>query len=450
MEGRGDVRVHSEQATDLRRSRVAPVAAATLLLGVLVGVSGFRGSDATAPGDDLPDLGPDPLETAQLVVGDFAVAWNDGDLGALDRLVADEWGSIVLPGFLDPRFVGTRDELRDAVAFLTSVATLSLGPCDSEPAPPDGNATALVRCAEAGFSGDYLDALRLDFRVDPVVLADSEPIPGITFEIRDDRIIDLDTHAQDFAPQAYCAWAQGVDAALAASLFDLYCYPTTTGANGTAHAEAATRFMAAGAPLPSPETVEARYVASYVDRFVENLNLGAPYAVLRWLSGGVGTAALPGYAGAAEEPFIADYLEWVSILFEIETGQCSVGFEAGSTVVTCPDLTVAGPLLEESHPQPTRFTLVDSVTRETWGQPFERIVAVERLTEDLVPVAEVCRRVQRLRPSVAAQAFTDDCLPVYKRTAAETLATVLELWRDSPNRPPDQIGLDIGIGLPTP
>lgn len=446
MGDRGDIRVHGEPAPRRRSNPTAPMAALVLLLAVLVGLSGFRGSDATAPGEELPDLGPDPLEKARLVVGDFAEAWNEGDLTVLDRLIADEWDSIVLPGFLDPRFVGEREELRDAITFLSSVAGLSLGPCDAVEAPPDTRATALVRCEEAGFDGDYLEALWRDFRVDPAFLGDSGPVPGITFEILEDRIVGLDTDAQDFAPQAYCNWAQGVDSGYAASLFDLYCYPTTTAATGPGHAAASERFIAAGAPLPTSEAVEARFVASYVDRFAENLNLGSPYAVLRWLSAAVDPGQLPGYAGSTEEPLIADYLEWVSALVEIETGGCTVDVAPGSTVVTCPDLTLRGLLLEEPLPQPTRFTLVDSVTREHWGQPFDRIVSVERLAGELVPVTEICHRVRRLRPAVASQAFTDDCLPVYNRTAAEALAAVLELWRESPNHPPDMIGLDLGTG----
>lgn len=438
-----DVTVRRENGTGPARHRVAPPAVAILVLGVLIALGAYRGSTATAPDEELPDPGPDQLERATLVVGDFAVAWNEADLEALDGMVADDWDSIGLPGFLDARFVPSdgRPALRDGLAFLTAVAGLTLGPCEAEVAPPEAEAATLVYCDQASFRGDYLAALGRDFRrAEP-----AEPVPGVAFGIRNDRIVSIDTDAQAFAPQAYCLWTESTRPRPDQSMFDLSCYPVTTAATGPAHAEAAAAFLAAGAPLPSQEAVEARYVASYVGRFVENFNVGDPLAGIRWLSSGLTPAGLPGFAGAVEEPAVSDFLAWGSRLMSIDTGPCDVQFGAGPTIVTCPDMTLGGLLFEEPQPEPMRFTLVDSVTRES-GDGFERIVRAERLSGEPVGLGEVCRRVQRLRPTVAAVVFTDDCHPVYTAETAGVLATVLQQWRDSPNQPQAQIGIELQPG----
>jgi hypothetical protein len=427
VEDRGVIKV--DMGPQPSRRWLAPFVVVALLVGVLVSLGAYRGSDATVSREELPDLGPGPAESARLVVGEFAVAWNRGDVDTVESLIADEWESIALPGFLDSRFtpMDGRQDLRDGIRFLTSVAQVSLGACNAAVAPPDSSATAVVRCDEAEFHGDYLDALGQDFRLreEPGAVR-SQPAPGITVAVRNSHIVSIDTDAQSFFPQAYCLWVEQARPDLAASLFDLYCYPATTPANGEAHAELAGSFVNAGSPLPSARLVEARLVASFVDRFVTDHNLNHPFTVLRWLSPELSPTDLPGYTGSDEPPRMVDYLLWSTQLIDIETGDCPVSHDDGFTIVTCADLTLSGVLFDEPTEQPTRFVLVDSMTREVWGQPFDRILAVERLSQTPPPVEEACRRLRRSDPITAAATFTADCVPIYTQEAADILATALE------------------------
>lgn len=385
-----------------------------LVAGGLQALGAMSGS-GTPPDETVPDLGPDPLEQAIAVVEEFALAWNERDSATVTSAIAAERpGSIVLPGLMYPRFGPPLEpgQLADAVAFLTGIARISLGRCEAEPAPADLGETVVVRCGDARFEGDYVEALR---RAAP---EDADP-EGITFAVLGTRIVAISASGGSYDPAAYCVWAEQDGAGLA--LFDLHCHPTTTAASAGSHARTAAAFMAAGGPVPVRETIDARLVATFVDLFVDRHNAGRPLAALPWLSPEVSARDLPGFAGAARDPDIRDYLLWSARLLRIELGECSVEMGGRFTTVTCPDLTVAGPLLDGPHPQPTRFTLAASASRNLRLQPVGVITDIEPLGGRPLPLEAICRRLQQSDPAAAALAFTEDCSPVYTTEAAAVL-----------------------------
>jgi hypothetical protein len=220
-------------------------------------------------------------------------------------------------------------------------------------------------------------------------------------------------------PLPYCIWAERELPDLGPSLFDLHCDPIT--ADGIGHATTATAFVAAGSPLPTRQMVDARLVASFVDRFVDRHNAGSPLGGLRWLGPEVRAEDLPGFAGAAGSTDIQAYLEWSTRLLTIDPGDCTVDVGGRDTVVTCPHLTVTGPMLEGPRPQPTRFVLTGSMSRQAAIQPFDVILAVEPIGGGPLSLGATCRRMQRLAPESASLAFTADCRPIYSARAAEVL-----------------------------
>ncbi len=407
------------------RGWAAPLVVAVLLVAVLLGLSGFRGSDATVPGEDLPDLGPDPLEVARLIVGDFATAWNEGDVAALDRLIADDWDTVVLPGLADARVNPRdgRDELTDGLAFLSATTAFTLGPCDVEAAPPVSAATAVVHCGEAGLRGIYLDAVERNIWEGTGTAA--AEATGMTFRLRDREIIAIETAVPAFTPQAYCLWAEEARPDTAPALFDLHCHPLATGATAAAHGELAAGFLDAAPPLPSHRTARARLAASYVARFAEHHNLGNTGTAAGWLSPRVRAADLPGFPGGPLDTEPAAFLPWSAAVQTLEVGPCTVAVDGDRTVVTCPDLTVsrlgAAPLL-----QPTRFTLEASPARRRVARASVRIVEVESLGEGPAWPASICDDLRRSDPAMAGLAFAADCTPVYTREAGRALAAALE------------------------
>lgn len=429
VEGEDVIRIGSGLPRDTPpRPKSPAVAAGLLLVGVLASLGIFRGSGSAVSEDTVPDLGPDQLELARLVVLEFATAWNRGDIAAVDALIAEDWRSIVLPGLLDPRFTAEdgRPALIDGISFLSGVAGISLGPCDAELAPPDAGTAAVVRCPEAAFDGRYLDAVARNIWDPPPSGIDvTETTSGIDFGIRGNRILHIDGGSPAFTPQAYCIWAEQTHPE-AASLFDLACHPATGVADAGAHARLAEGFLAAGSPLPSTRLTNARLAAWYVDRFVEHHNIGDTPTALEWLSRRVPASNLPGFAGADAEPAMTDYLRWSARLVRIDAGECSVEYGGSHTIVTCPQMAVDGPLAGGPLPQPTRFTITSSPDRGPLARAFDRIVGVERLSDDLLPVEETCRELQSRNPAAAALAFAGDCRPVYTAEAAAALAAMLE------------------------
>jgi hypothetical protein len=432
VQSKGQIRVEGG-TPPARRRWTAPAMAVTALatIGLLATAGAYRGSVATDGEETIPDLGPSPLEAALLVAEDFAAAWNRGDAAAADALIADEFDWVTLPGLTDPHFGprDTRAALGDGVRFLTSVTALQLGPCDAEVAPPDGRASVLVRCEDAEFRGDYLDAVRRNIweasLPEPIARAGDAP-PGMVFAVDRGAIVGIDLDLDRYAPQAYCIWAEEERPEAAATMFDLHCRPITSPANGAAHADAAAAFVAAGAPLPTRELAEARVAAAYVDRFVELHNVVDTLTARSWLSASVEAADLPGFPGPAATPPIADYLAWSGRLIDIETGRCTVEISGERTIVTCPDMTAGGRLLGERLPQPTRFVIDANRRGNPVARAQGRILAIEPLSDDPALLDELCRRLRSERPATADLAFDDACTPTYTITAADALAAALQ------------------------
>jgi hypothetical protein len=431
VDSKGEIKV--DQGPTPEPKRPWPVLATAVLIalgvGALVVLTNFQGSGAIAPEETLPDVGPDPLETAVRVVEEFAAAWNVGEVTTAESLISDDWDTVVLPGFQDPWFHSGegRKSLSDGIAFLSPLTRLSLGSCQSEFAPSDSAATAVVHCDEADFVGNYLDAVWTNAWRDlqpGLALIKDERTPGMSFGVREDRIVSIDIEVGVFAPQAYCIWAEQTHPE-AASLFDLHCHPRPAGLEAPAHAELAEAFMAAGAPLPSYQLAEARLAASYVDRFVELHNLVDTATVGAWLSTSVSAGDLPGFPGAANEPQLSDYLPWSARLLELATGECTIEIDVGVTIVTCPEMSVAGPLVSEPLRQPTRFVIASNRRGSPVARAYGRILAVEPLGDEMVPIEEICLRLQG--SSASASAFADGCNPVYSAEGAEALTAALEL-----------------------
>jgi hypothetical protein len=426
------VRIDTRKPPEPPRRGVVAASVVLLLLvvGVLLGVGHYDDLAEEAPEETIPDIGPDPLEQALLVVEDFAAAWNGGDAAAVGDLIPEEWEWIQLPGLSDG-WLTTRDgraQLETGIGFITSVSRISLGRCDAELGPPDSPTTAVVRCNDAGFVSDYLDALERNMWEDTGPRSPSRwgpRRPGILFGIQRGSVISVELETDPYTPHAYCVWAELNHPERAAFLFDLHCRPNTTEATSDAHAELAEAFMAAGAPFPTRQVAEARLAASYVARFAELHNLVDTATVDAWLSPQVEAASLPGFAGG-EAPAVADYLTWSARLMDISTGLCSVEFGDGVTVVTCPDLTVAGVLFDQPVPQPTVFTVDSNRRGDPVARSRGRILAVEPLSDDHVPIEEICRRLRGLQPTAAAAAFADECTPEYTRDAAVALAKMME------------------------
>jgi hypothetical protein len=398
----------------------------TVVVGLVVGglalLGAFRG-----PGDEVPeDHVPDAAETALLTVEEFASTWNTGDGPAVERLIAGNWTSVVLPGFADPRFEAEdgRGALAEGIRFLSSVARLSLGPCHAEVAPPDSGSTAVVDCSEARFEGDYLDAVARNIWTDR-----NGPGPdlgqGMRFEVTGDRLVSWEGGNGPYSPQAYCIWAEQARTEAATSRFDLHCRPSTRPADARVHVELAAQFLAAGAPLPTGAEAEARLSALYVDRFVEHHNLGDAATIRGWLSHEVGPGDLPGFAGAAVEPAMADYLLWSTRMLDLHAGTCEVEWNDSRTIVTCPDMMITGPLLAGPLARPTRFVLASSNRPGAVARAYGRVLAVEPLFDDVLSVDATCRRVRLAHPDVASSAFDDACHPVYTKDAADLLAAAL-------------------------
>jgi hypothetical protein len=389
---------------------------AALVVAVLTALGAFRGSGSQ------PEEVPDSLEeTALRLVDEFAAAWNRGDAAAADGLVADEWASVALPGLTDPWFAPEdgREGLTEGLTFLSLATDLSLGRCSSAVPPPDAVTEAVVTCPEAAFGGAYLTAVR---RNAWTAETSHQTVSGMVFGIRGNRIVAIEIEDRSFSPQAYCIWAEASRPAAAAALFDLHCRPVTAAENAAGHIELAGEYLAAGAPVPTADRAEARLSALYVDRFVEHHNLGDTLTIRGWLSRGVRAADLPGFAGGTDAE-VADYLSWSSRLVEIRAGACTVEAGDATTTVTCPGMTVAGPMFAEPVPQPTRFVLASANNPRAIARAYARILAVEPLADDTVPVQDACQRLQLT--DLAGASFTADCEPVYTKEAADLLVAVL-------------------------
>ena len=423
MSSKGDIRIDG----DWQRppgSRVArPAITVAVLAGAaLLALGSFRGSGTCVPEETPPEVVPDPTETALLVAEEFAAAWNRGDATTAADLIGEEWEGVLLPGFADSQF-GPEDGravLEEGIAFLSAVTRMSLGPCEASVPPPGSRATADIRCENGALDGDYLDAIARNIW-DDIRPMPGRGEPGIAFGVRGDRIVSLEAGGPGFAPQAYCIWAEQNRPADAAALFDLWCRPDTTAASGTIHADLAAAFVADGAPLPSRALTNARLAAVYVDRFAEHHNIGDIFTARGWLSHDVRASDLPGFPGGDAEPTVDEFLAWSARLLEITVGECSVDYSVASTVVTCPDMAVGGPFLAESVAQPTRFTLSPAARRPVARAP-ERILSVEPLGEDPIPVERICRFLEESDPETAAISFTADCSPVYGGADLSTAA----------------------------
>jgi hypothetical protein len=422
VDGKGDIRV-AGGAGRPAGGRLGPAIAVAVVAGAaLLALGSFRGSGTVVPDETIPEVVPDQIEAAFVAVDEFAAAWNRGDAAAAASLVAGEWDSVLLPGFADSQFTPRdgRAALESGIAFLSSVTRLSLGPCDAVAPSPDSRATTDLRCDDGGLEGDYLDAVARNIWEDIRPMPDRGE-PGLTFGIRGDRIISIEAGGPGFAPQAYCIWAEQNRPADAGSLFDLWCRPDTTAAAAAIHAQLAAEFVAEGAPLPSRRLTDARLAAAYVDRFAEHHNLGDVFTARGWLSQDVDASDLPGFPDGDAEPTVDEFLAWSARLLEIDVGACEVAYSPESTVVTCSEMTVGGPLLDDPVAQPTRFTLSPGSRRPVARAP-ERILAVEPLGGDPVPVEQICRLLEETDREAAAAVFTADCTPVYPAAASSAAA----------------------------
>ena len=386
------------------------------MAGLLVGFRSTGG--ASVPVETVPPVVPDLRESARLVVGDFVTAWNEGDATAAAELIAADWDRVMLPGFADALFNQRdgREELEEAIGFLTRVATLSLGPCDARIAPPDDRASALLVCEEAGFEGPYLEAVAVNIWSD--LRPESAPvgIDGMVFEIRDGRILGIEVDTTRYTPQAYCMWRESQPSGAAGTFFNVRCHPTTDPADAGFHAEAAGRYLEAGAPLPTRRDAFYRLIAGFVEQFVDYHNAGAVFDIERWIAGGVDPSAFPGFAGGSAGE-LNDYLQWTTRLAHIEAGDCSVDVGSAATIVTCPELTVSGPVFAGETLQPTRFVL-DHPTAGR-GRPARGwITGMERLA-GRADLTATCRALAGT--AAASAAFDADCNPIYTRTAAEAI-----------------------------
>jgi hypothetical protein len=423
VNSRGDIRVER----DPRRPAGGRIAGPAITVAVLAGAAlfalgSFGGSGTAVPQETVPEVVPDPTEAAFVVVDEFAEQWNSGNAAAAVSLIGAEWDSVLLPGFTDSLFVPEdgRAALEDGIAFLSSVARLSLGPCDAVAPDPGARATTDIRCEDGALEGDYLDAIARNIWEGIRPMPDRGE-PGVTFGVRGDRIISIEAGGPGFAPQAYCIWAEQSRPEDADSLFDLWCRPNTSAAAAAVHAELAAAFVAEGTPLPPRRLTDARLAAVYVDRFAEHHNLGDVFTARGWMSQRVEAADLPGFPAGSNEPTVDEFLAWSTRLLEIDVGECEVDYSVESTVVTCRDMTVGGPMLAEAVAQPTRFTLSPASRRPVARAP-ERILAVEPLGGDPIPVERICRLLQGSDPAAAGAVFTADCAPDYP--AAVTAAAL--------------------------
>ena len=426
MDPRGEIRVFAGSPETPRRSppAAAPVLV-VLVVGLLFGLGAFAASGASSAENTLPD----PRDSGVRVVERFAAAWHQADLGAIDTLIGEDWESIALPGFTSPTFQAEdgRAGLSDRIEFLTSVATLSLGRCDSALAPPDSRATVVVTCTKASFEGAYLEAVWRNAWAELALQAtvDSNSTPGIEFGLRGDRIISVAGDSIPFAPQAYCIWAEEAHPEIAPELFDLHCLPVTTADSATAHAVLAQAFLDAGAPLPSLALSRARLIAQYVDRFAELHNLGDTLTLRSWISYDVDASDLPGFPGSEADPDLSDYLLWSIRLIEIDPGDCTIELLDGVTIVTCPNLVVTSPLASEGLLQPTRFTLARP-ERGRAARNRARIMAIEPLGDRTgLPIVQTCLDLRASAPESAAAAFSEECQPIYTREGANALLEAL-------------------------
>lgn len=410
------------------------VVATVAVVGVLLSLGGFSKSSGpgSSDGDSGIDLPTDDHANVFAVVEEFAAAWNDGDAVAAVAVISDDWEAIQLPGVTDGWLspADGRPALSETIAFLTATTELSLGTCDANLSPPEATTTAVVRCRDAAFRGDYLDAVTTNIwgnlRPAPTG-ADDEP--GLTFEIRGDRITALSGRGDLFAPQAYCIWAEADRPDLATVLFDLHCRPIVDASAGSVHAEVAAAFVAEGSPLPPRAAADARLAAGYVDRFFASHNIGDIESAANWLALDVTASDLPGFPVSAIEPALFEYLAWSSTLFRIDTGACMVAAGAGETLVTCEDLRISGVLHAEPAVVPTRF-VVNSVSS---GGPIAgvrgRILSMTVLEPVPTSLQEVCAELRASAPAMANRAFAADCTPIYSRDAASAIATALGAFR---------------------
>jgi hypothetical protein len=93
-------------------------------------------------------------------------------------------------------------------------------------------------------------------------------------------------------------------------------------------------------------------------------------------------------------------------------------------------MTVAGPLLAEPVPQPTRFVLASANQPRAVARAYARILAVEPLSDDAVRLDESCTMVRSSDSDLAARAFTAGCTPVYTKEAADLLVAALNAQYD--------------------
>lgn len=339
-------------------------------------------------------------------VSDLEAALDDGDVAAVENLLAPEWVVLDLPGS-GQRILPGR-EASGAIQFYVETVDIDVAGCEVEPATEP--ITHLVEC-EFSVGGDLAVALGY------------ESAAGVKVGVDGDEIVSLFQESdKDVAPGGdYCIWAEVERPDDAIGAFDLKCLPT---GDASVHQRLAAEFVKAGRPEPSAEELESRGSVGLVaamEAFQHDPKELATIFLEDWP-----LVRYPGLMpGRLRPPFpsVSEYLAWSDVAYEVELGSCEVAtrMRNGGFEIECPEAWWSGALVAnlglDPISQPIGFYVDDA-----------RITGVSGNTSPTLETAVVglCKWARANRVDRAAIAFRADCAPNYTPDGATEIVALAE------------------------
>ncbi len=394
---RGAVTIPEGPSPSRRRSLGGPlgILLGALLITMLFLVGGTAGDGRTEPRLD------EGIVTVSAVPEVWVDSLNDGDIAAALRLLDPSWEILELPGLPAGYFRDLeRTRVGEGLALFSELMALDLGSCE-ESLDERGN---VVRCADARVSSPYADAVQVSLG----------PIP-MTFILREGKLAVV-LRGVEGAPQLrdYCHWAEEFRTS-GLSPFDLGCRPVLVEDAGALHFALSDGFIDAGFPYAPFRFRVERARAQLVSAFGNAFNRGA--GTEAFTAPGLTVDSFPGPfpTGGAS---IAAISSWSAVVADFDIGSCRLRTDGAGSVtgVTCPEVTLTGPLVERLGVEPER-QLVDFTLN---GRSITSISAAP--LDDLASAYRVfCAWLRDTREETAAEVLADDCAPVYDPRAASLL-----------------------------
>jgi hypothetical protein len=378
----------------------------------LVTVAGLIAAGVVFAGAPEPVEIPPSIEDEALASVRAFEAALAGDDQAMEAFVASDWLAFELPGLeLVAPWRGADDHLDAILAFYGGIANVSLGACDTAAATTGDRATTIVRCRSARIGGTVMEAMGVP----------DAPL-DVSFSVGADGVVAFYT-PMGAATSAvdYCVWAEDSLPELSAGAFDDRCFPAVT-SDPSVHVEMAAAFVVAGRPGRDPADKAARLALATVDAFEGRLASGDDPAEVfdrDW-----STVRFPGLVPdelTPPFPALSDFLEWSAAVYDVELGSClpTRFYEPATQRIECPEARWGGPLPAalglDTVAQPVSFLVTGPEISGVFGRSASSLIDAFH---------GLCRDLQATTPVLAAQVFSDECVPVFSADAGRTLVAL--------------------------